>query len=90
VRLRKCAMKREEIVAAGGAHCDGAFVLWLLGIAFVVLGVASDAMNVTLVLQPMSWFMLAIFFGLSAAVSWITWMLAVHLDAIEAKSKREE
>ena len=90
MRLRKCAMKREEIVAAGGAHCDGAFVLWLLGIAFVVLGVASDAMNVTLVLQPMSWFMLAIFFGLSAAVSWITWMLAVHLDAIEAKSKREE
>jgi len=83
-------MKREEIVAAGGAHCDGAFVLWLLGIAFVVLGVASDAMNVTLVLQPMSWFMLAIFFGLSAAVSWITWMLAVHLDAIEAKNKREE
>ena len=23
VRLRKCSMKREEIVAAGGAHCDG-------------------------------------------------------------------
>ena len=35
MRLRKCAMKREEIVAAGGAHCDGAFVLWFLGIAFV-------------------------------------------------------
>jgi len=90
VRLRKCAMKREEIVAAGGAHCDGAFVLWLLGIAFVVLGVVSDALNITLVLHPISWFLLAIFFGLSATVSWITWMLAVHLDAIEAKSKKED
>ena len=90
MRLRKCAMKREEIVAAGGAHCDGAFVLWLLGIAFVVLGVVSDAMNVNLVLQSISWFMLAMFFGLSATVSWITWMLAVHLDTIEAKNKREE
>lgn len=90
MRLRKCAMKREEIVAAGGAHCDGAFVLWFLGIAFVVFGVVSDAMNITLVLQPMSWFLLAIFFGLSATVSWITWMSAVHLDVIEAKSKKED
>lgn len=62
MRLRKCAMKREEIVAAGGAHCDGAFVLWFLGIAFVVLGVVSDAMNITLVLEPISWFLLAILF----------------------------
>jgi len=90
MRLRKCSMKREEIVAAGGVHCDAAFVLYFLGIAFVVLGVVSDAMNVTLVLQPISWFLLAIFFGLSATVSWMTWMLAVHLDAIEAKSKEEE
>jgi hypothetical protein len=90
LRLRKCAMKREEIVAAGGAHCDGAFVLWFFGIVFVVFGVVSDGLNVTLVLEPISWFLLAIFFGLSAAVSWITWMLAVHLDAIEAKSRKED
>ena len=88
MRLRKCSMKCEEIVAAGGAHCDGAFVLWLLGILFVVFGVVSDAMNVTLVLQPISWFLLAIFFGLSATVSWITWMLAVHLDTMETISKK--
>jgi hypothetical protein len=89
VRLRKCAMKREEIVASGGAHCDGAFVLWFLGIAFVILGVVSDAMNIGLVLEPISWFLVTIFFGLSATVSWITWTLAVHLDAIEDKNKKE-
>jgi len=88
VKLRKCAMKREEIVAAGGAHCDGAFVLWFIGIAFVVLGIVSDAMNITLVLEPISWFLVAIFFALSATVSWIAWVLAVHLEAIEAKSKQ--
>ena len=82
-------MKCEEIVAAGGAHCDGAFVLWLFGATFVVFGVASDALNVTLVLESTSWFLMAIFFGLSATVSWITWMLAVRLEAMEAKSKRE-
>ena len=45
-------MKREEIVASGGAHCDGGFVLWFFGIAFVVLGIVGDALDVTLVLQP--------------------------------------
>jgi hypothetical protein len=83
-------MKRKEIVAAGGAHCDGAFVLWLLGTVFVGFGVVSDALNLTLVLEPISWFLMAIFFGLSATVSWITWMLAVHLDAREAKGQKTE
>jgi len=27
-------MKREEIVAAGGAHCDGGFVFWVLELTF--------------------------------------------------------
>jgi len=83
-------MKREEIVAAGGAHCDGGFVFWLLGLTFAVLGVVSDAMNITLVLETTSWLLLSIVFCLSGIASWIAWALAVHLDAIEAKSKKEE
>ena len=88
MRLRKCSMKREEIIAAGGAHCDGGFVCWLLGLTFAAFGVASDAMNVTLALQPVSWLLLSIVFCLSGIASWIAWVLAVHLDAMEAKSKK--
>lgn len=65
MRLRKCSMKREEIVAAGGAHCDGGFVFWVLGLTFAALGVASDAMNISLVLEPTSWLLLSIVFCLS-------------------------
>ena len=90
MRLRKCAMKRKEIVAAGGAHCDGGFVFWLLGLTFAALGVISDAMNLTLVLEPISWLLLSIVFCLSAIASWIAWVLAVHIDAIEAGRKKEE
>ena len=68
-----------------GAHCDGAFVLWLIGFLFVVLGVVSDAMNIVLVLEPISWFLVAVFLALSATVSWIAWMLAVHLEALKDK-----
>ena len=70
MRLRKCAMKRKEIVAAGGAHCDGGFVFWLLGLTFAALGVISDAMNLTLVLEPISWLLLSIVFCLSGIASW--------------------
>jgi hypothetical protein len=88
MRLRKCSMKREEIVAAGGAHCGGGFIFWVLGLTFAVLGVASDAMNISLVLEPTSWLLLSIVFCLSGIASWIAWVLAVHLDAIEAKKKK--
>ncbi len=90
MRLRKCAMKREEIVAAGGAHCDGGFVFWLLGLTFAAFGVVSDARNIILVLEPTSWLLLAIVFCLSGIASWIAWVLAVHLDAIEARTKKEK
>jgi len=90
VRLRKCSMKREEIIAAGGAHCDGGFVLWSLGLTFAALGAISDAMNVTLGIEPISWLLLAIVSCLSAIASWIAWALAVHLDAVEAKSRKQE
>jgi hypothetical protein len=82
-------MKREEIVAAGGAHCDGGFVFWLLGIAFAAFGVTSDATNITLVLEPTSWLLLSIVFCLTGIASWIAWALTVHLDAMEAKNRKE-
>ena len=83
-------MKREEIIAAGGAHCDGGFVCWLLGLAFAAFGVAGDALNITLGLEPISWLLLSIVFCLSGIASWIAWALAVHLDAMETRHKREE
>ena len=91
MRLRKCSMKSEEIVAAGGAHCDGGFVFWLLGLTFAAFGVVSDAMNIVILsVEPISWLLLSIVFCLSGIASWIAWVLAVHLDAIEAKRKKEE
>ena len=83
-------MKREEIIAAGGAHCDAGFVTGILGIAFAGLGVISDAMNITLSLEPTRWLLLSIVFCLTAIASWIAWALAVHLDAMEAKSMNGE
>jgi len=59
-----------------------------------VLGIISTivnlALNITLALEPISWFLLAIAFFVASIPKFIGWVLAVHLDAIEAKSKKEE
>ena len=84
MRLRKCAMKLKEIMAAGGAHCDGGFVFWLLGLLFAIFGVVSDAVNtVILSLESISWLLLSIVFCLTGIASWIGWGLAVLIKAIE-------
>ena len=80
-------MKHEEIVVSGGAHCDGGFVFWILGLVSAVIGVISDAMNIKLVLGSTSWLLLAVVFVLSGIASWMAWGLALHLDALETKNK---
>ena len=82
-------MKRDEIVASGGAHCDAGFVLGILGISFAVLGAISDATNITLILQPTSWLLLAVVTCLIALACFIAWALAVLLDAMEAKGEKQ-
>ena len=57
---------------------------------FAIFGVISDAMNITLGLEPTSWLLQSIVSCLTAIASWIAWASAVHLDAMEAKSKKEE
>ena len=89
MKLRKCAMKRDEIIASGGAHCDAGFILGILGISFAVLGAVTDALNTILVLEPMSWLLLAIVTCLIAIASFIAWALAVLLDAMETKSEKQ-
>ena len=82
-------MKRDEIIASGGAHCDAGFILGILGISFAVLGAISDAMNISLILQPTSWLLLAVVTCLIALACFIAWALAVLLDDMETKSEKQ-
>ena len=50
----------NPIINAGGYHLLTSRIFFILGIIFAILGVISDAINVTIGLQPISWFLLAI------------------------------
>ncbi len=56
---------------------------------FAALGVVVDALDVTLGLESMSWFLLAIVAGLNAIIGHTHVVMAKHLLGIETESKRE-
>ena len=88
MRLRKCSMKLEEIIAAGEAHCDAGFVIGILGLAFAALGVISDAINTIIVIESISWLLLSIVTCLVAISALMSWILAALLKGFEAKSEK--
>ena len=56
---------------------------------FAALGVIGDALNITLGLESMSWFLLAIVAGLNAVIGHTHAVVAKHLLGIEAERKKE-
>ena len=88
MRLRKCSMKLEEIIAAGETHCDAGFVIGILGLVFAALGVISDAINIIIVIESISWLLLSIVTCLVAISALMSWILAALLKGFEAKSEK--
>ena len=81
---------RKKILASGSGWMMMAHYCAFIGIAFLLLGVISDAINTTLGLEPTSWLLLAIFAMLFSIPSFIGWHSALHLDAREAKREKEQ
>jgi len=64
----------------------GSFVIYC-SIGFAALGVISDALNITLGLEAVSWFQLAIWAGLIAIFPNMRSTTAKHLYGIESERK---
>ncbi|MCW4043281.1 MAG: hypothetical protein NWE90_06115, partial [Candidatus Bathyarchaeota archaeon] len=60
-------------------------ILLLACLGFAALGVITDAFNLTLGLEPMSWLLLAIVAGLGAIFPHTTALMAKHLYGIESE-----
>ncbi|UCC33403.1 MAG: hypothetical protein JSW53_06465, partial [Candidatus Bathyarchaeota archaeon] len=64
-------------------------IVTFASLGFALLGVISDALDMTLGLEPMSWFLLAIVFGLTAITPNMRSSTAKHLYGIESELKGE-
>jgi len=88
--LQNQPFKNREHVLAEIRRCalaGSAFTY--LSFLFAALGVIGDALNTTLGLEPMSWFLLAIFSSLHTIVPYMHLVVAKHLLGIGAESKKE-
>ncbi len=80
--------KNRELVIAEIRLCARAGgVCQLLSFPFVALGIISDALNITLGLEPMSWFLLTIIALCVAIITSMHIVVAKHLLGIEAENK---
>lgn len=81
---------RKQMAASIGTAGLWGHICWFLGIIFAVLGVIGDAANVSLGLEPMSWFLLAIVASVLSISLFIGLAMAWYLSTTEAKSEKEE
>jgi hypothetical protein len=57
-----------------------------LGLLFAIIGIIADALNITLGLETMSWFLLAVFFGALSTGPHVHLAIARSLFDIESEN----
>jgi len=79
---------REEVKKEIRVWFYISLVLVCLGLLSALIGITADALDKTLGLETMSWFLLAIFFSVSAAAPLVKSAVAQSLYGIESESKK--
>ena len=80
---------REEIKSEIRACDRFATVTHWACFLFAALGIIGDVLKITLGLESMSWFLLAIIAGLNAAIGHMHVVVGKHLFGIEAERKEK-
>ncbi len=81
---------REYVKAGVGSSGLLGHICWFLGIAFAALGVIGEAIDTTLVLEPISWYLLAVVASVLSISLFIGWAVSWYLRSIEAKVRRKK
>ena len=81
---------REHVLAEIKLCARAGGVFQIISYLFLAIRVISDALNITLGLEPTSWFLPAIFAAVGAIVPNMHIVVAKHLLGIEAESKKEQ
>jgi hypothetical protein len=80
--------KDLEVLKADVTKCAWASgVLSILSLLFAVIGVVGDVLDMTLGLEPMSWFLLAIVVAVNAVIPRMNSSVAKLLFGMESKKK---
>jgi hypothetical protein len=88
--LQDQPFKNREHVKAEIRRCAMASTICsLFSFLFIVIGITSDALNTTLGLTTLSWYLLAIFVIIHAIMPTMHLVTAKHFLGMEVENKRE-
>jgi len=80
---------REEVKEEIGKFSSIGLFDSVLGLLFAIVGIISDALDRTLVLEPTTWLLLAIFFGVLGTWASVKAAVAKSLYGIESENKNK-
>ena len=84
------AFKDREELKKDIRLCAGMGQIFSIGsLIFALLGVVANALSMTLGLDSMSWFLLAIVFGLAALIPNMRSLTGLILSSMESEGKKE-
>ena len=78
--MEKRATSRKWIAGKASMWAMLGGVCWFIGIAFAILGIVADAIDATIGLEPISWFLLAIAAFVTSAIWYFSWAVAIYLQ----------
>jgi hypothetical protein len=81
---------RESVLAEIRYFTRLANVVMLLGFLFLALGIISDSLKITLGLEPMSWFLIAIFCMVGSINPKLHVVAGKHLLGMKTENKKEQ
>jgi len=84
------AFKDREELKKDIRLCFGMGQVFSIGsLIFALLGIIGDVLNISVGLESMSWFLLAIVFGLAALIPNMRSLTGLLLSSMESKRKKE-
>jgi len=80
---------RENVIAEIRYFTRLANFVMLLGFIFLALGIISDSLKITLGLEPLSWYLIAIFCMVGSINPKLHVVAGKHLLGIQTENKKE-
>jgi len=69
----------EWIVSKGKSWVMAGGLCWILGVIFALIGIITEAIDTTFIIQSMSWYLLSIAVFGSGIINVVAWLGGIYL-----------
>jgi hypothetical protein len=88
IEVERPFKNREEVKTQINLCNIAAGFLVILGLLFALVGIISDALDTTLILESSNWLLLGILFVIASFMPFLNSLMAKHLYGIEDERKK--